>query len=234
MGGGPPRQIVAGKVHVPGDKGFNPAGKVATIVAGMVAGADSITDLDITRHGGMGSLFGGVYAPSTLGVFLREFTDGHVRQLQAAARAFLVQLTQRTPLLPDAAGLMFVDVDSMLRRVYGKKKQGAGFGHTKVGGYDVRLRGLNPLIATLSTIDSAPVVAATRLRAGNAGPGGPGQLTDPAPPGERSRCMSSLSPRSARYKGWRSCAGRRRRELAAVRRGRVLSPVSVDRSGRRA
>lgn len=161
--------IVAARVRVPGDKGSNPAGKVATIVAGMVAGADSITDLDITRHGGMGSLFGGVYAPSTLGVFLREFTHGHVRQLQAAARAFLVQLAQRTPLLPDAAGLMFVDVDSMLRRVYGKKKQGAGFGHTKVGGYDVRLRGLNPLIATLSTIDSAPVVAATRLRAGNAG-----------------------------------------------------------------
>lgn len=161
--------IVAARVRVPGDKGSNPAGKVATIVAGMVAGADSITDLDITRHGGMGSLFGEVYAPSTLGVFLREFTHGHVRQLQAAARAFLVQLAQRTPLLPDAAGLMFVDVDSMLRRVYGKKKQGAGFGHTKVGGYDVRLRGLNPLIATLSTIDSAPVVAATRLRAGNAG-----------------------------------------------------------------
>jgi hypothetical protein len=161
-------QIVAEKVHLPGDKGSNPARKLATIVAGMVAGADSITDLDVARHGGMGSLFGGVYAPSTLGVFLREFTHGHVRQVQAAAREFLAQLARRTPLLPDAGQLVFVDVDSMLRRVYGKKKQGAGFGHTKVGGYDVRLRGLNPLIATLSTVDNAPVVAATRLRAGNA------------------------------------------------------------------
>jgi hypothetical protein len=160
--------IVAETVHVPGDKGSNPGGKLATIVAGMIAGADSITDLDVARHGGMPTLFGGVYAPSTLGVFLREFTYGHVRQVQSAARAFLAQLARHTPLLPDAGGLMFVDVDSMLRRVYGKQKQGVGFGHTKVGGYNVRLRGLNPLIATLSTVACAPVVAATRLRAGNA------------------------------------------------------------------
>lgn len=161
--------IVAEKVCLPGDKGSNPAGKLAAIVAGMVAGADSIDDLDVIRHGGMRSLFGGVYAPSTLGIFLRQFTHGHVRQVQAASRQFLAQLARRTPLLPDVGQLMFVDVDSMLRRVYGKKKQGAGFGHTKVGGYDVRLRGLNPLIATLSTVVAAPVVAATRLRAGNAG-----------------------------------------------------------------
>ena len=163
------RGIVAAGVHLPGDKGSNPAGKVATIVAGMVAGADSIDDLGVVRHGGMPMLFDGVYAPSTLGVFLREFTHGHVRQMQAASRELLVRLARRVRLLPDAGALVFVDVDSMLRRVYGKKKQGAGFGHTKVGGYDVRLRGLNPLIATMSTIDSAPVVAATRLRAGNAG-----------------------------------------------------------------
>jgi hypothetical protein len=56
----------------------------------------------------------------------------------------------------------------MLRRVYGKRKQGVGFGHTKVGGYNVWLRGYNPLIATLSTPLCAPVIAATQLRAGNA------------------------------------------------------------------
>lgn len=161
--------IVAARVSLPGDKGCNPAGKLSAIVAGMIAGADSISDLNVIRHGGMGSLFAGVYAPSTLGEFLREFTHGHVRQVQAASRQLLARLARRTPLLPDAGHLMFVDVDSMLRRVYGKTKQGAGFGHTKVGGYDVRLRGLNPLIATLSTVDAAPVVAATRLRAGNAG-----------------------------------------------------------------
>src|SRR5688500_5080060 len=121
--------LVAGGVHVPGEKGANPAGKVATIVAGMVAGADSIDDLNIARHGGMPSLFAGVYAPSTLGSFLREFTHGHVRQLQAAGRDFLVALAAHTPLLAGAEVLTFIDVDSMLRRVYGKKKQGVAFGH---------------------------------------------------------------------------------------------------------
>jgi hypothetical protein len=160
---------VADRVRLPTDKGSNPAGKVATVVAGMLAGADSIDDLGVARHGGMRSLFTCVYAPSTLGAFLRTFTHGHVRQVQAAARDTLIGLAGRAPLLTGADVLTFVDIDSMLRRVYGKQKQGIGFGHAKVGGYNVWLRGYNPLIATLSTPLSAPVIAATRLRAGNAG-----------------------------------------------------------------
>jgi hypothetical protein len=149
--------------------GTNPGGKVATIVAGMAAGADSIDDLDLLRHGGMGGLFDGVYAPSTAGSFLRSFTFGHVRQLEAAGRDLLVELAGQTPLLPGAGTLTFIDVDSLLRRVYGKAKQGAGFGHAKVGGYRVRLFGLSPLVATISTPTAAPVIAATRLRGGAAG-----------------------------------------------------------------
>ncbi|MFF5075106.1 IS1380 family transposase [Micromonospora olivasterospora] len=160
---------VSDRVRLPTDKGANPAGKVATIVAGMLSGADSIDDLDIARHGGMGSLFTSVYAPSTLGSFLRTFTHGHVRQLQAVARDTLIGLAGRAPILTGADVLCFLDIDSMLRRVYGKQKQGIGFGHNKVGGYNVYLRGYNPLLATLSTPLSAPVIAATRLRAGNAG-----------------------------------------------------------------
>ena len=160
---------VTARVRLPGDTGSNPAGKFATIVAGMLAGADSIDDLNVARHGGMRSLFTGVYAPSTLGSFMRTFTHGHVRQLQAAARDTLIALAGRVPLLDSADTLCFVDIDSMLRRVYGKQKQGIGFGHAKVGGYNVYLRGYNPLITTLSTPLSAPVIAATRLRAGNAG-----------------------------------------------------------------
>jgi hypothetical protein len=163
------RDAVTGRVRLPTDKGSNPAGKVATIVAEMLAGADSIDDLNIARHGGMRSLFTGVYAPSTLGSFLRTFTHGHVRQLQAAARDTLIGLAGRVPLLDGADVLCFVDIDSMLRRVYGKQKQGIGFGHAKVGGYNVYLRGYNPLITTLSTPLSAPVIAATRLRSGSAG-----------------------------------------------------------------
>ncbi|MEV0158053.1 hypothetical protein AB0H57_30740 [Micromonospora sp. NPDC050686] len=64
--------------------------------------------------------------------------------------------------------MCFVDIDSILRRVYGKTKQGVGFAHAKVGGYNVLLRGYNPLLATLSTLIAAPVVAAVRLRGGKA------------------------------------------------------------------
>lgn len=100
---------------------------------------------------------------------MRTFTHGHVRQLQGAARDTLIALAGRASLLDGADVLTFVDIDSMLRRVYGKQKQGIGFGHAKVGGYNVWLRGYNPLITTLSTPLSAPVIAATRLRSGNAG-----------------------------------------------------------------
>jgi hypothetical protein len=68
--------------------------------------------------------------PSTVGSFLREFSFGHVRQLDSAARGLLVSLAARTPLLPGAETFTYVDVDSLLRRVYGHAKQAAGFGHT--------------------------------------------------------------------------------------------------------
>lgn len=161
--------IVAEHIRIDGHRGANPGGKVATLVAGMLTGADCIDDTDDLRSGGMPSLFGGIYAPSTLGEFLRAFHHGNVRQLQAAAREFLVQLARRGPLLPGADAVAYLDVDSLLRRVYGKQKQGAGFGHAKVGGYQLLLRGLNPLVATLSTPDAAPLIVASQLRAGNAG-----------------------------------------------------------------
>ena len=41
--------------------------------------------MDLLRHGGMGRLFDEVRAPSTLGTFLRLFTFGHIRQLDAVA-----------------------------------------------------------------------------------------------------------------------------------------------------
>ena len=81
------------------DKGANPAPKLATLVAGMAAGADSIDDMNILRHGGMTHLFDRVYAPSTLGSFLRSFAFGHVRQLDAISSRFLTNLNEHTPLL---------------------------------------------------------------------------------------------------------------------------------------
>lgn len=161
--------IVAEHVRIAGHRGANPGGKVAALVAGMLTGADSIDDIDDLRSGGMPALFAGIYAPSTLGEFLRAFSHGHVRQLQASAREFLVGLARHSVLLPGADAVAFLDVDSLLRRVYGKQKQGAAFGHAKVGGYQLLLRGLNPLMATLSTPHAAPLIVASQLRAGNAG-----------------------------------------------------------------
>ena len=91
----------------------NATAKRTCVVGGMLAGADSIDDLELVRHGGMGRLFGGIRAPSTLGTFLRSFTHGHtIRQVhgyakQAAAygysgvRGLNIQLaTVSTPLRP--------------------------------------------------------------------------------------------------------------------------------------
>jgi len=149
----------------------NPAGKVTSIIAGMAAGADSIEDLEVIRSGGMPRLFSEVYASATLGQFLREFTHGHTLQLASVLRAHLVSLAARTDLLPDIGEQAFVDIDSLLRPVYGHAKQGASFGHAKVAGRQVLRRGLSPLATTISTPSAAPVIAGIRLRAGKAGSG---------------------------------------------------------------
>jgi hypothetical protein len=148
--------------------GVNPHLKVPCLVAGMIAGADSIDDMDLLRHGAMPALFGGVRAPSTLGSFLRSFTWGNMLQLQKVHRVFLGELARRAPLLPGADVLAFIDIDSTQKRIYGHQKQGAAFGHTKIGGKSLLIRGLNALAATISTPLGAPVIAATRLRGGNA------------------------------------------------------------------
>jgi Transposase DDE domain group 1 len=160
--------LVAEHVRPGGECGVNAAVKVPCLVAGMAAGADSIDDMDLLRHGAMSTLFGGVRAPSTLGSHLRCYTWGNVSQLEKAGREFLVKLAGGAPLLPGAGTLAFIDIDSMQKRVYGHKKQGARFGHTKIQGKSLLVRGLNALAATISTPLSAPVIATTRLRGGNA------------------------------------------------------------------
>jgi hypothetical protein len=151
--------------------GVNAAAKIGCLVAGMAAGADSIDDMDVLRHGAMCELFEGVRAPSTLGSFLRSFTFGNVRQLEKVHRELLAELARRAPLLAGADQLAVGVVDSMQKRVYGHDKQGAAFGHTKIQGKTVLVRGLNALAATVCTPQAAPVVAATRLRGGSANTG---------------------------------------------------------------
>jgi hypothetical protein len=76
--------------------------KVSCLVAGMIAGADSIDDLDVLRHRALPVLFGGIRAPSTLGSFLRAFSWGNVLQLGKVSRLLLAGLARRAPLLPGA------------------------------------------------------------------------------------------------------------------------------------
>jgi hypothetical protein len=140
--------------------GANPAAKVMSLLAGMVAGADSIEDIDRLRRAGNGLLFDQIRAPSTLGTFLRAFSHGHVQQLNAVLRATLIALAARVELLPGAEQVVFVDLDSTHRQVYGYAKQGAAVG---------RLKGkktLHPLLATACTPLARPVVVAVRLRKG--------------------------------------------------------------------
>ena len=116
--------------------------------------------MDLLRHGAMDVLFGGVRAPSTLGSHLRSYTWGNAAQLEKASRQFLAALAGRAPLLPGAGTLAFIDIDSMQKRVYGHQKQGAKFGHTKIQGKSLLVRGLNALAAVISTPLAAPVVPA--------------------------------------------------------------------------
>ncbi len=163
--------LAAAHVRPDGDCGANAGLKIACLAAGMAAGADSIDDMDLPRHGATGTVFGGVRAPSTLGSSLRAFTRGNVSQLQKAHREFLVSLAGAAPLLPGAETLAFVDIDSTHKRVYGYRKQGAKFGHTKIQGKSLLVKGLNALAGVISTPLSAPAIGAVRLRGGNAASG---------------------------------------------------------------
>ena len=136
-----------------------------------MCGADSIDDANVLRAGGTPRVFHEVYAPSTLGIFLREFTFGHTKQLAAVARVHLVALAARTPLLAGADEQMFLDIDSLLRPVYGKAKQGASFGHAKIASRALLRLGLSPQITTISTATAPPVIAEAQLRSGRAASG---------------------------------------------------------------
>lgn len=158
-------RLVTQKVKLTGTTngaGASVDAKVTSIMAGMAAGADSIDDLAMLRHGAVPTVFGGIRAPSTLGTFLRAFTHGHALQLHAVHRRFLGELAAHTPLLPGSGAKAFIDVDSTHKRVYGRTKQGAEYGRFK------GIRTLHPLLATVCTPQSRPVIAGARMRRGKA------------------------------------------------------------------
>lgn len=154
-------ELVDEHLTVAGTPGANAHVKVPALVAGMVAGADSISDMDLLRHGGMRRVFTKGRAPTTLGTHLRGYTFGHVRQLDAVASRLLVGLAARVPgLVSGADEVAYVDIDDTIRQTHGYAKQGTGYGYSGV-------KGLNAQVATLSTPTAAPVIAGIRLRKGS-------------------------------------------------------------------
>jgi Transposase DDE domain group 1 len=81
-------------------------------------------------------------------------------QFDTVAAGVLSNLAQQYPVLSGVDQVAYVDVDDTNKATHGYAKQGVGYGYSGT-------KGLNALIATVSTPVAAPVIAATRLRKGN-------------------------------------------------------------------
>ncbi len=137
--------------------GALPGRKVLTLVHAIVAGGSHIDHADVLRSGATQAVLDHrVMAPSTLGTFLRAFTFGHVRQLEAVVGKVLERAWAQGGGPGD--GRLVVDVDSTICEVAGPDKAGAAFGYTKVLGY-------HPLVATRA--ETGEVLHA-RMRKGSA------------------------------------------------------------------
>lgn len=139
--------------------GANSGAKALTVIGSMLAKGDSIDDTAIVRAGAAGTLFDATRAPSTIGSWLRAHKWSNVRQLDAVSRELLARLWSAGAGPGDPAGPLTIDLDSSIVEVYGRAKQGAAFGYTKVRGY-------HPQFATCA---STGMVLFSRLRGGSAG-----------------------------------------------------------------
>ncbi len=139
--------------------GANSGAKALTVIGSMLAKGDSIDDTAVLRAGAAGELFDATRAPSTIGSWLRAHKWSNVRQLDAVSRELLARLWSAGAGPADAAGPLTIDLDSSIVEVYGRAKQGAAFGYTKVRGY-------HPQFATCA---STGMVLFSRLRGGSAG-----------------------------------------------------------------
>lgn len=138
-------------------RGFGPGRNLATVVAGMALGADSIDDLRVLRVGDTERVLDHkAMSPETIGQWLRSMSWGHVMQLDRV----LEHSIERAWSLGagPGAGRMVIDIDSSVCQVYGPKKEGAALAYNHTYGY-------HPLLATRS--DTGEMLAA-RLRGGDA------------------------------------------------------------------
>jgi hypothetical protein len=136
--------------------GARPGRKVLTVVTSILAGGTHIDHADRLRAGATHRVLPfRVMAPSTLGTFLRAFTFGHVRQLDAV----VAETIARAWSLGAGPGVSSttIDLDSTICEVHGKAKGGAAYGYTRVLGY-------HPLLATRAQTGE---VLHARLRKGS-------------------------------------------------------------------
>jgi hypothetical protein len=137
--------------------GARPGRKVLTLTHAMCAGGSHIDHTDMLRAGATAGVLGHrVMAPSTIGTFLRSFTFGHCRQMEAV-NGDALERAWAAGVGPGAKALV-IDIDSTICEVHGDAKQGAGFGYTHVLGY-------HPILATRA--DTGEVLHA-RMRKGSA------------------------------------------------------------------
>jgi len=138
-----------------------PGRKLLTMVCAIVAGATHIDHVDILRAGSTRRVLPfRVMAPSTIGTFLRAFSFGHVRQLDAVADRVLAR-AWTLGAGPASGDPLVIDVDSTIAEVHGKQKHGAAYGYTKALGY-------HPLLATLAGTGEVLHVGMRKGSAGSA------------------------------------------------------------------
>ena len=187
-------------------EGANSGAKALTVVGSMLAGGDSIDDTALLRAGAAARVFDDTRAPSTVGSWLRAHKWSNVRELDAVSRELLARLWAAGAGPADLAGPLTIDLDSSIVPVYGRGKQGAAFGYTKVRGY-------HPQFATCAADRDGAVQPAPR----RVSRGGPGREVVPdrdGVPGPRRRCHRAADrPRGQRL--LQSCRARHRGQARA-------------------
>jgi hypothetical protein len=141
------------------EHGASGGSKALTVIGSILAGGDSIDDTAVLRAGAAGELFDATRAPSTIGTWLRAHKWSNVRQHDAISRELLARLWAAGAGPADLAAPLTIDLDSSIVPVFGRGKQGAAFGYTKVRGY-------HPQFATCA---QTGMVLFSRLRGGAAG-----------------------------------------------------------------
>lgn len=150
--------------QVKNSAGANPDLKAMTVIASALAGGEYIDDINALRAGETDQVLGfGPMAASTTGSFLRAFTAGHARQLDAVQEDLLSRAWAAGAGPGKEAEEIKLDLDSTVIETFGLQKQGG-----KDFTYKKGQRGYHPLLAVLA---EGGEVIHSRLRQGKANTG---------------------------------------------------------------